>query len=133
MEINYIKLGITLFLALSISGIAVSSFDNYLDKKNTEKIISSAIVGFKKSTDKLDRKIKTSRVNLNNEIKEFAQKRKIKIDKAMKKEMAEIQRISAIRKTNDETCSFWSKEYSKANSEYNKVMKKSACNRAMND
>ena len=51
----------------------------------------------------------------------------------MKKEMAKIQRISAKRKTNDETCNFWNGEYLKIKSEYNKVMKNSACKRASND
>ena len=131
--INYIKLGITLFIALTLSNLTVNEIEAYFAQKAMNEVMNSAISGLKKSTNDLDKKINLSKMNINKEIKKLTNERKIKIDKARRKEMAEIQRISAIRKTNDETCRFWNSEYSKVKSDYNKIMKSSACKRASND
>jgi len=133
MEINYIKLSLAIFIAVTLSTLTTDVIEVYFAKKAAEEIINVTVKELKRSTIELNKKINIPTLNINKEINELMNKRKERANKSLKKEIEKIQSIRAIRKTNNDTCKFWNDEYIKRKSEYNEVMKNSACKRAAND
>jgi len=118
MEINYIKLGMTIFIAITFSELIVNRIEIALVNKS-----------FKEVNFNINKELEKSNRKYENSLKNIQMQKTIEFKKRKK----ENERIKSIRTTNDETCNFWSEEYSKVKSDYNKVMKNSACSRARND
>ena len=125
MEINYIKSGITLFLALTISSLTVDGVRAYFASQVIAEAANSLKIHNKKS--ERERISKAQRQRL-----EDIDKHNRAVE-ASKKQKASNIKLKSQRKTNNETCSYWTKQYSKIKSKYRKEMKKSSCNRARND
>ena len=125
MEINYIKLGITIFLALGLYKGIETYFTGQLINETTKnmevsrKLQADAQLQRFKQADKNRQKISEARENYLNLLPS--------------KPKAESKKLAAIRETNNETCSYWTKKYKELKSDYSKSMKQSACNRARND
>jgi hypothetical protein len=125
MEINYIKLGITIFLAFGLyKGIETYFTGQLINEatKNMEvsrKLQADAQLMQFKQVDKNRQKSLEIRDNYLNSLPS--------------KPKSESKKLAAIRKTNTETCSYWTKKYKELKSDYSKNMKQSACNRARND
>jgi len=125
MEINYIKLGITLFLALTLSSLVVDGVEAYF----AGQILIE-------TTKKLKVQNQQNQTKLAAQAQENERRNQARIETNRKKVIADRKKaksLQSIRNTNDETCIFWTQEYLKSKSEYRKQMKISACNRARND
>jgi len=128
MEINYIKLGITLFLA----------FASY---KGIEAYFAGQLINETTRSMELSRQLQVDaqqaqlmRFKQEDENRQKSSKiRENYLNSLPSKPKAVSKKQAAIRKTNDETCSYWTKKYKELKSDYNKNMKQSACNRASND
>ena len=59
--------------------------------------------------------------------------RRLANERAKTKYESERARLAFVRKTNDETCSYWREQYKNNKSDYNKTYRDSACLRAEND
>lgn len=125
MEINYIKLGITLFLALTLSSLLVDGIETYL--------ASRVLLETSKQLEVQNQK---NRLELVKQTQENERKIKDRIEVNRKKAVMvrkKAESLKSIRDTNNETCRFWTQQYDEAKSEYREQMKISACNRARND
>jgi len=125
MEVNYIKLGVTMFLALTLSSLAVDGVRAYFASQVMIEASKQLKIYNKKNKDELFKK--------NQKNKRIAKAQEKTRQNKIISQRNEYQKLKSIRKTNNETCSFWTKKYSEGKSEYRQQMKISACNRARND
>ncbi|NMM39674.1 hypothetical protein [Pseudoalteromonas arctica] len=121
MKLNYIKL----YFCLTLSGLTLLGVvELYLSYQlhTLEKELKARSI-----QNERDEKAAAVRRNLKEqEIKKYqAEQTKIRT--------IEQNKINNARKTNDQTCQFWAKEYSEFKSERNKLMMDGACERARND
>lgn len=121
MELNYLKLYFTLTLTgLTIWGVDELSFLYKMKIASDAMEESMAKVAFEKKSTAI--RLQTDALRIKNEANE---KLRIKNQKQ--------QSINNARRTNNETCRFWSKEYSDSRTERNKLMMDGACERARKD
>lgn len=121
MEINYIKL----YLSLTFAGLTILGADEAIGLYKL-KVASDAMAESMKQV-KFERKraeikLQTEALKIKNEANHM-----IKINNHKRNS------INNARKTNDEVCRFWSKEYSEVQSDRNKMMMDNACERARKD
>ncbi len=117
MEINYLKL----YLSLSLVGLTVWAFDESLDSYRAQIIEEKS----KAYSDKLALEAKSREIRAQTEALRLKNQR---IQQANKQKA-----INSARKTNDEVCRFWSKEYIETKTDRNKTMRDNACERARKD
>jgi hypothetical protein len=125
MEINHIKLGVTLFLALTLSTLFVDGVETYI----AGQVLSEA----SKELKKHDKRKKTAEIRQahKDRIANIAKNEENKKNIDRKRNNAE--RLRSLKRTNNKTCKYWKNQYSEGKSEYRKQMKIAACKRARND
>ena len=125
MELNYYKLTLSLFVAITISSLLVDGIEAYI----ANQVLLEASEKIKIESEKVRAEMLVKSEEAKRIYNENIRLEHIKTQKRQN----EIKKLNAIRKTNDETCAFWTKEYRENRTEYKEQMKKSACTRAMND
>lgn len=112
MELNYLKL----YFSLTLTGLTIfASAEGYYSYK--------AYV--------LAKEAKAYSIQAQRDAKSAAAREKIRLDKLAKERAHRQQAINNAQRTNNEICSYWTKEYLQNRTEYNKSMKDGACERAM--
>jgi len=128
MEINYIKLGITLFLAFaSYKGIETYFTGRLINETTKSMEVSRKLQADAQHAQLMQFKQEDENRQRSSEVRESY------LNSLPSKPKAVSKKLAAIRKTNDETCSYWTKKYKELKSDYSKNMKQNACNRAEND
>ncbi|MFU2508858.1 hypothetical protein [Pseudoalteromonas sp. ASV78] len=121
MKLNYIKL----YFCLTFSGLTLLG-------------VVELYLSYQLNT--LEKELKARSIQNERDKKAAAVRRSLKAEE-IKKHQAEQakfraieqERINNARRINDETCQFWTGEYSEIKSERNKLMMDGACERARND
>lgn len=121
MEFNYFKL----YLSLTFAGLTILAVDEFISLYKL-KVASDAMavsmeqVKFERKRAEIQRQTEALRIKneANNMIRINNQNRDT---------------INNARKTNDEVCHFWSKEYGKLKTDRNKLMMDNSCERARKD
>jgi DNA-binding protein H-NS len=125
MDINYIKLGFTLFTSITLAGLTIDGIEFVFASISANAALKEAKVELSKFEDQLKSQQIHDYIN--------AQQAKVKYQENIKKQNIENQRLLSIRKTNDDTCRYWTSELRKNKSDYNLVNQQAACKRAAND
>lgn len=112
MELNYLKL----YFSLTLTGLTIfAGVEGYYSYK--------AYV--------LAKEAKAYAIQAQRDAKSAAAREKVRLDKLAKERAHRQQTINNAQRTNNEICSYWTKEYLQNRTEYNKSMKDGACERAM--
>ncbi|GHF92066.1 hypothetical protein [Thalassotalea marina] len=118
IELNYLKVGLTIFISIFLSLLSYHFFEKYLLVTKQEKVTP---VIYQQPNDFSKTALQIQKQSLE----------QIKQIRELNKE--ERNRINSIRRTNDETCQYWRSQYQKNYNDYNRSQMQSACSRAAND
>jgi len=129
MDINYLKLGLTLFISLTLAGLTIDGVELLFASMSANAAIKQANV----ELTKFQEQQKSQQIQSYIKSQQAIEQSRIQNKEAIRKQNIEIQRLQSRRKTNDETCRYWTLEVQKLNSDYNKYNQKAACTRAAND
>lgn len=110
-EVNYLKLGLSIFISVLFSGSALIFLNGYVQSEMVEP--PQPIIKF------IERPVPVNNIQPNvvstlNQLDKLNQKK------------------ASIRATNQETCEYWRSEYNKNKNQLNKNRMQSACARARN-
>jgi hypothetical protein len=111
MQINYLKLGLTLYFVLTLSQLTIDGIEGYVAVKAAE----AAFAEFEKENKKRAAAIKL-------EIERDLFLSDLKGKKKNKHYNNKSQQRDNARRINDQVCSFWRNEYNKTRNKYNERM-----------
>jgi len=135
VDFNYFKLGLTVFISVLFAGLILFFIEQYYYSNMLDRFMTSipkVVSSFQRSTVPFVN-FPSVQQQTTSQIRKLQESNRKEQNRLRAESRAQLASRQSIRKTNDETCSYWREQYRKNKAAYNKVNLDSACSRAAND